>query len=210
MLSKRVVLLMVALSCLLTLAPSALYSQAVSTGTISGTVTDPSGAAVVDATATVTDAATNTPRTTATNETGRYVFANVQPGTYTVTINKTGFRVAKFTNQTVNVGTSLTLNVSLEIGAQSQTVEVTATNAELQTMNATVGNTITGVALESLPSLGRDVSTFATLQPGVAPDGSSAGANQDQNTFMLDGGQNSSDMDGTQNTYTASFAGDPS
>jgi hypothetical protein len=89
-------------------------------------------------------------------------------------------------------------------------VEVTATNAELQTMNATVGNTISGVALESLPSLGRDVSTFVTLQPGVAMDGSVAGANQDQNSFMLDGGNNSSDMDGTQNTYTPSFAGDPS
>ena len=69
-------------------------------------------------------------------------------------------------------------------------------------MNATIGNNISGVALSSLPGLGRDVSTFVTLQPGVAPDGSVAGANQDQNTFQLDGGNNSSDMDGTQNTYT--------
>jgi Carboxypeptidase regulatory-like domain len=194
----------------LSFCPTALYSQNVSSGTVAGTVTDQSNAAVTDATVTLTDTATNIPRTTATNEVGRYVFANVTPGTYTVTINKTGFRAAKLANQIVNVGSSLTLNVALEIGATNEIIEVTATNAELQTTNATVGNTITGIALESLPSLGRDVSTFATLQPGVAPDGSVAGANQDQNSFMLDGGNNSSDMDGTQNTYTASFAGDPS
>jgi len=187
-----------------------VMGQSISTGTITGTVTDPSGAAVVGATVTLTNLATSTSRTATTNEAGRYVLANIEPGTYSLTINKAGFRVAKFSNQVVNIGGSLTLNVALEMGATSQTVEVTATNAELQTMNATVGNTISGVALESLPSLGRDVSTFATLQPGVAPDGSVAGANQDQNTYMLDGGNNSSDMDGTQNTYTASFAGDPS
>jgi len=211
MLNKRVVLLGVSLWCVFALVPTTtMYSQNISSGTIAGTVTDPTKAAVADATVTLTDTATNSPRTTATNEVGRYVFANVTPGTYTLTISKAGFRLAKFADQVVNVGSSLTLNAALEIGATSQTVEVTATNSELQTMNATVGNTITGIALESLPSLGRDVSTFATLQPGVAPDGSVAGANQDQNSFMLDGGNNSSDMDGTQNTYTASFAGDPS
>src|SRR6267143_2890103 len=191
-------------------SPMTTMGQSISTGTITGTVTDPSGAAVVGATVTLTDVSTSTSRTATTNEAGRYVLANVVPGTYTVTINKTGFRLSRLSNQVVNVGTALTLNVTMELGSVSQTVEVTATNSELQTMNATVGNTITGVALDSLPSLGRDVSTFATLQPGVAPDGSVAGANQDQNSFQLDGGNNSSDMDGTQNTYTPSFAGDPS
>src|SRR6267143_5921648 len=191
-------------------SPMTTMGQSMSTGTITGTVTDPSGAAVVGATVTLTDVSTSTSRTATTNEAGRYVLANVVPGTYTVTINKTGFRLSRLSNQVVNVGTALTLNVTMELGTTSQTVEVTATNSELQTMNATVGNTITGVALDSLPSLGRDVSTFATLQPGVAPDGSVAGANQDQNSFQLDGGNNSSDMDGTQNTYTPSFAGDPS
>src|SRR6266436_5995288 len=190
--------------------PMTVRGQSISTGTIAGTVTDPSGAAVAGATVTLTNLGTSTSRTAATNETGRYVLANVEPGTYSLTINKTGFRVAKFSNQVVNIGGSLTLNVTLELGSVAETVEVSATNTELQTMNATVGNTITGVALEALPSLGRDVSTFVTLQPGVAMDGSVAGANQDQNSFMLDGGNNSSDMDGTQNTYTPSFAGDPS
>ena len=75
-------------------------------------------------------------------------------------------------------------------------------------MNATVGNTVSGTALESLPSISRDAATFATLQPGVAPDGSVAGAVMDQNSFTLDGGQNTNDMDGSMNIYTPSFAGD--
>src|SRR5216683_2448536 len=150
--------------------PMTVRGQSISTGTIAGTVTDPSGAAVAGATVTLTNLGTSTSRTAATNETGRYVLANVEPGTYSLTINKTGFRVAKFSNQVVNIGGSLTLNVTLEIGATTQVVEVTATNAELQTMNATVGNTITGVAPDSLPGLGRDVSTFVSLQPGFAGD----------------------------------------
>src|SRR5438105_6898692 len=76
-------------------------------------------------------------------------------------------------------------------------------------MNATVGDTVSGIALQSLPSLGRDVSTFITLQPGISPDGSVAGTVVDQSTFMLDGGNNTNDMDGSMSVYTPSFAGDP-
>jgi hypothetical protein len=172
---------------------------------------DSSGGAVVDATVTVTDITTGTERTATANETGRYVLANLPPGTYNLTVSKTGFRVSKLADQKVSVGATLTLNITLEVGAVTETVTVTATTgAELQTMNATVGNTVTGVMLSSLPSLGRDASTFVTLQPGVAPDGSVAGAVFDQNSFSLDGGQNTNDMDGSMNIYTPSFAGDPS
>jgi hypothetical protein len=209
MLSKRVV---VVLSCLFALlcicSPSAL-GQAANTGTIAGTVTDPSGAAVVDATITLTDIATNTERTAVTNEAGRYIFANVISGTYNLTINKTGFRVSKLTKQVVAVGTVLTLNVAMDLGSVSQTVEVTTTGAELQTMSSTVGNAVSGDLLQSLPSVGRDSSTFVTLQPGVSPDGSVAGAVVDQSSFLLDGGQNTNDMDGSMQVYTPSFAGDP-
>jgi Carboxypeptidase regulatory-like domain len=208
--SKKQVLLVIAtFLCALSLSPSSLYAQAASAGTVAGVLTDSSGAVVADGTVTLTDKATSTPRKTSSNEAGHYIFPNVPSGQYEITASKKGFRVTR-TVLSVTVGTTLTVDLKLELGSVSETVEVTASNAELQTMNATVGNTISGLALESLPSLGRDVSTFATLQPGVAPDGSVAGANQDQNSFMLDGGNNSSDMDGTQNTYTASFAGDPS
>ena len=125
-------------------------------------------------------------------------------------INKHGFRVTKFVKQEVTVGATIALDAKLELGSNVETVEVYAAGVTLDTGSATVGNTLTGIPLDNLPGLGRDVSTFVTLQPGVAPDGSVAGANQDQNSFMLDGGNNSSDMDGTQNTYTPSFASDPS
>src|SRR5690349_13094104 len=85
MLSKRV-LVVVALCCLFALTPSGLFSQSASTGTVAGAVTDPSGAAVAGATVTLVDPSTNDTRTTTTNDAGRFIFANVVPGTYHVTI----------------------------------------------------------------------------------------------------------------------------
>jgi Carboxypeptidase regulatory-like domain len=208
--SKRVALLLAALLCLFAVAPSSLFAQSASTGTVAGTVTDPSGGGIAGATVTLTDTATNIARTDLTNENGRYFFANVVPSKYNVAVSKTGFRVSKLVDQVVNVGASLTLNVTLEIGSVAETVEVTVTTgAELQTLNATVGNTIGGDTLQQLPTIQRDAATFVTLQPGVSPDGSVAGAVTDQSTFMLDGGQNSNDMDGSMSIYTPSFAGDP-
>jgi hypothetical protein len=206
--SKRSLLGIALLLCICTLLPSALFSQSSSTGTVAGTVTDPSGAAIVAATVTLTDKATNTPRVASTNENGRYILVDIPAGTYDVSVSKQGFRISRLSGQTVNVGSALTLNVTLEIGSVAESVEVTASNAELQTLNATVGNTISGTALESLPSISRDAATFFTLQPGVSPDGSVAGAAMDQNSFQLDGGQNTNDMDGSMNIYTPSFAGD--
>ena len=190
--------------------PTALLAQAISTGTIQGAVTDPTGAAVAGATVTLTNTDTSTTRTGATNDAGRYIFADIPPAKYDISISKTGFRVTKVAEQELTVGATLTLDLKLEIGSTTETVEVFAAGSTMETATATVGNTLTGLPLDNLPGLGRDVSTFVTLQPGVAIDGSVAGANQDQNSFMLDGGNNSSDMDGTQNTYTPSFAGDPS
>jgi hypothetical protein len=206
--SKRSLLVIALLLCVCALVPSALFSQSASTGTVAGTVTDPSGAAVAAAAVTLTDKATNTPRTASTNENGRYILVDIPAGVYDVSVSKPGFRISRLSDQTVNVGTALTLNVTLEIGSVAESVEVTASNAELQTLNATVGNTISGAALDSLPSISRDASTFFTLQPGVSPDGSVAGVAMDQNSFQLDGGQNTNDMDGSMNIYTPSFAGD--
>ena len=152
---------------MLALAPSALFSQSASTGTVAGTVTDPSGAAVAGATITLTDKATSTTRTASTNENGRYILVDVPAGTYDFTVSKQGFRISRLTGQTVNVGSALTLNVSLEVGSVSESVEVTATNAELQTLNATVGNTISGVALDSLPSISRDAAPFLLCSPAL-------------------------------------------
>jgi hypothetical protein len=207
---NRVNLAVVVCSLLLFLVPAYSYGQMAGTGQVVGTVVDTSGAAIVGATVTLTDTATNDSRTSTSNDVGHYAFSNITPGKYNIEINKSGFRQAKLSDQEVIVGETRTFNVKLEIGSSTETIEVVAANTDLQTMNATVGNTITGVALDSLPSIGRDVSTFVTLQPGVSPDGSVAGAIYDQNSYQLDGGNNSNDMDGTMNVYTPSGAGDPS
>lgn len=184
-------------------------AQTTTTGTIAGVITDQSGAVVGGANVVLIDTATNTQRTTATNDAGRYVFVNVVPGNYDLRITKAGFSEGKVGGQIVEVGKASTLNITLQVGSSNQVVEVQASNADLQTMNATVGNTINSVALDALPSLGRDVSTFVELQPGVSPEGAVAGAVNDQNYFSLDGGNNTSDMDGSMSVYTHSFAGDP-
>ena len=194
--------------CLLALPPNS-HAQSASTGIVQGQVTDPTDALVAGATVTMTDKATNVSRTTTTNDSGRYVFVDVQPAVYSITVNKTGFRITKISEQTVQVGLTATVNIKMELGSVAETVEVSTTGAELQTLNATVGNTIAGDFLQNLPSIGRDAATFVTLQPGVSPDGSVAGAVVDQSTFMLDGGQNTNDMDGSMQVYTPSFAGDP-
>jgi hypothetical protein len=185
------------------------WAQSTSTGSVAGSVTDPTGAVVAGAAVTLTDTSTNIARTTITNASGRYIYVDVNPGIYSVAVSKSGFATIKTENQEVKVGASLTLNLALQVGGANVVVEVSAVGNELQTMNATVGNTITSLTLDNLPSLGRDVSSFVELQPGVSPDGSVAGAVLDQSYFSLDGGNNSSDMDGSQNVYFTSMAGDP-
>jgi hypothetical protein len=189
---------------------SPTWGQAVSTGTIAGTVTDNSGAVIADVDVILVDKATGDTRSTVTNGAGHYIFQNVPPGSFTMKFKRTGFQELDVTEATVQVGTQLNENVQMKLGSIATTVTVTETaGAELQTMNSTVGNTVSGTALDSLPALGRDAGTFITLQPGVSPDGSVAGAVEDQNTFILDGGQNSNDMDGSMNVYTPSYANDP-
>src|SRR5512146_1896490 len=182
----------------------------VNTGTVVGVVTDPSGAVIPGATVTISDAATGVTRTTTTNDKGRYVLSTVTPGTYSISVVKQGFSASKITNQVVSVGQQLTANVQMQVGQATQEVVVEGTStATLQTLNATGGNTVVGNQLESLPTLGRDVSTFVTLQPGVSPDGNVAGTVMDQASFSLDGGQNTSDMDGSMTVYTGGFGSDP-
>src|SRR6267143_5881937 len=207
-LKTQFVAMFAALLCLFALCPASLHAQSASATSIAGIVTDSSGAVVAGASVKLTDKATNTPRTGVTNDAGRYFFAGVISGEYEIAVSKSGFRITK-TIVTASVGVPLTVDLKLELGSVSETVEVTATNSELQTMNATVGNTISGDMLQNLPSIGRDAATFVTLQPGVSPDGSVAGAVVDQSSFMLDGGQNTNDMDGSMQVYTPSFAGDP-
>jgi hypothetical protein len=137
-----------------------LWGQSTSTGTVAGAVTDSSGAVVSGATVTLTDTSTNIARTATTNAAGRYTYVDVNPGIYNLAVSKPGFSTTKTDRQEVKVGASVTLNMTLQVGGTNVVVEVQATGNELQTMNSTVGNTLTSIAIDNLPSLGRDVSTF--------------------------------------------------
>jgi hypothetical protein len=183
--------------------------QATNTGTVVGEVSDPSGALIPGATVTLTDASAGVKLTDVTNEDGKYAFTTVPPGTYTITVTRTGFSTAKSEGAQVSIGTQLTLNMKLKVGGGTETVEVQTIGTELQTLNSTVGQSIPQEAIDSLPSLNHDVNTFTSMQPGVDPSGSVAGAVNDQSTFLLDGGQITNDMDGSMAVYTGSFAGDP-
>ena len=197
------------LASLLCCAALPALAQTTSMGTMTGVVTDPSNAVVPGATVTIKDKATGDMQTTTTNNSGRYVFVNLRPGDYQVTVTKTGFSTVSIPSDVIEVGMVSTNNVVLQVGAESQTVEVQATGVELQTLNATVGNQVSGLALNSLPTIARDTSTFLTLQSGISPDGSVSGAAVDQSSFQLDGGENSNDIDGNMSAYTPSYAGDP-
>ncbi|HEX4321684.1 MAG TPA: carboxypeptidase-like regulatory domain-containing protein [Acidobacteriaceae bacterium] len=201
------ILIMLCMSLGATLA----FGQATNSGTVVGVVTDQSGAVVPGALITLTQASTSSSRTTTTSNSGQYVLQNVAPGAYTVTVDKTGFSNDKLTGLTVQVGSQATANFKLSVGSAQQTVEVQASNTDLQTLNQTVGSSVGALEIEALPSIGHDVTTFTAMQPGVSPNGSVAGAVNDQSTFSLDGGNNSSDMDGNQSVYTTTnpFAGDP-
>src|SRR5215469_11108870 len=203
---RGLILKVVYTTLLLTLTVVAAWAQSTATGTVSGLVTDPSNAVIIGASVKLTDTSTNTSRDTTTNDAGRFIFVNVTPGTYDIKISKTGFAQAVVTRVVVQIGQVSTANATLKVGAATETVEVTASGVEMQTLNATVGTTIGFQSLQELPNLSRDVSSLVTLQPAISPNGSVAGAVRDQNTFQLDGGNNSSDMDGTMNTYTPSYA----
>lgn len=205
--SKRLALVLAVLIGLLCITP-ALLAQG-NTGTISGTVTDSSGGIVAGAEVKLTDTATGSARPTTTNDKGFYVFPYVNPGAYTVTASKQGFKTTVVSSQTVDVGLQLTVNVVLEVGSVASTVEVTYTaGAELQTMDATVGATLSGETLINLPNISRDASTLAVLQPGQNINGNVGGAATDQNSFQLDGGFATDDMSGDNNTYIKSFGSD--
>ena len=196
----------VLLGLLLFLSAAPAWSQATSTSTVAGQVTDQSNAVVPGAVVKLVDVITTKVLTTVSNETGRYIFVNVPSGAYTLEFSKEGFSVHRVTAQ-VEFGATVTINAPMKVGATTTTVEVSATaGAELQTSNAAVSNTIDFTAINLLPNLGRDASSLAVLQPGTTPTGYVAGVFNDQNTFQLDGGNNSSDMDGTQVTYTTAFA----
>src|SRR5512133_3155924 len=103
-------LVTLSLAFLLGGGPTAAWSQATSTGTVSGLVSDEQSAAIPGAEIKLVDSATGAAQTTLSNETGRFVVVNVQPGTYSITVSKQGFTVFKISAQRVELGASLSIS----------------------------------------------------------------------------------------------------
>jgi len=201
-------LLVLCLGIFLSLGATPVWAQSSTAGTVAGQVTDETNAAVPGTRVKITEPSTNDSQETMTNDAGRYVFSQVPPGTYNISFTKAGFSTYDVNAQGVEVGVVLTLNAKLKVGSTSTTVEVTAaTGAELQTMNATVGNTLTSQSLLLLPNLGRDVTAMAVLQPATTPGGYTAGSYQDANTYMLDGMNVTDDMAGNTIGYQTNYSG---
>ena len=195
------------------LSAALLFGQT-GASSVTGRVTDATGAVVTGAAVTITEVSTNISKTTKTNTSGLYLFNEVEPGTYDITVVNAGFRKSVIRHQEVLTATAMTVDVALEVGGTTEVVEVTAeAGAELQTLNATMGQTITSQGMLELPSINRDVSSLLFLQPMTAPtfaaennitSGQVAGNMSDQNTYYLDGGNATSDFDGDNGTYVGS------
>ena len=196
----RVFVFLVGFPLILSSFSPAARAQNVTTGTVIGTVTDPSGAVVPDASVVLRNKETNNQQTQQTNTSGQYTFVNVAPGEYQITVKKEGFRTSDVTSLTVDVAKSYNVDVKLQIGTTSETVTVTTeARVELQTTDAQVGTVVGGKTLVRLPTLQRDASELLTLQPGTTPydtaanggfgnnGGTVAGARSDQNTVSMDG-----------------------
>lgn len=150
------------------------------TSRVTGIVTDSSGAAVAGAAVTLTNEGTNYSITTQTSNTGSYTFDLIQPGTYQITIEKSGFKkvVSKGNAATINV--PATVNVTLEAGDVSATVTVSGSVEQVQTSTSgNIGSTVEQRTLESLPIVGlrgRNPLDLLNFQPGVVFGGNTGGA----------------------------------
>src|SRR6516225_9625861 len=121
-----------------------VWAQSSGTGALTGTVTDPSGATVPNVTVTLTNNATGQVRTIVTGSDGTYRFPLIQPGAYNVKFSAGGFKTDEVASVTVNVAETPVLNQTLQVGQQTEAVEVQAEAAILQTADSTLGTVVDG------------------------------------------------------------------
>jgi len=154
------------------------------TGTTSlrGTVTDKTGASVGTAKVSLDNVGQALHREAQTSATGEYDFVALPPGTYSLTIEKEGFRKYEQRNLQLLVSLPATVNATLEVGATSETVEVTASTVALNTADASIGNAFGENQVKGLPLEGRNVPDLLTLQAGVAYTGNRSDVNRDIDT----------------------------
>ena len=187
-----------------------------SEGRILGTVYDQSGAVIGGASITVTNTATNLSHHLRTTGAGEYVAPNLEPGPYTVTAEAAGFKKAVSTQLILEVSRDVRMDLKLQPGAATETVEVTAEGALADTTDATLNGVLSNKAISELPVQGRDFQNLLELHPGVqrTPGGgfhsvTSNGNRPDDNNFFIDGADDNDAYYGETVVNDAGISGTP-
>ncbi len=184
-------LLLFASACLVVAVGVQAPAQSIISGDVTGTVTDPSNATIQGATVTLTNVNTNASQQTITNSDGSYRFAFVAPGAYKLEVSATGFQNQERSGVTVTAGQPTTTNVQLKVAGATQTVEVVAEGASVQSQNADVATNYNSQMIANLPNPGGDITYFAQTAPGVV-----------MNTDGGNGNFSAEGMPGTSNLFT--------
>ena len=191
MLSRTRLRLLALVVCLV--APLTAFAQ-VTTGSIQGTITDDSGAALPGVTVTAKNTATGVTRTAVTEGSGDFSIPLLQPGTYEVTAELDGFRPTRADRVVVNLGSDVTLRLKMQVGV-SETMTVTAAAPLVETSRTEVTTTVNEKYIQNLPVNGRNFIDFALTTPGVVKDTrlgdiSFAGQRGTLNSLVIDGANN--------------------
>jgi len=174
------------------------------TGQITGTIQDPTGAVVPNATITAKNVATGAIRSSATNASGLFVLPNLTPGTWDVTIAAAGFATQRV-RSAVEVGAKISIDRKLEVGTASTTVEVASSATQVNTESQTLSTTINTQQVTELPSLTRNPYDFVATMPNVSSDDNSGrgtgyainGMRSSSTNVMLDGVANNDEFTAT-------------
>jgi hypothetical protein len=164
--TKRGLLFTIAM-CLLVMSCSSLFAQVTATANLQGTIVDKLQAVLRGAQITIMNKGTGEARTTKTNDAGEYRFDLLPVGIYTVKVSQTGFAAAEAVNVELQVGRTTTQNFTLNPGAVSETVEVTAAAPLVDQEKTDVSTNITPQQIQDMPLIARDIADLAYLAPGV-------------------------------------------
>src|SRR5271157_1045572 len=188
--ATRFILFMIAI----VLVFAAVLLSQTSQGRILGTIFDQTGAVIAGAKVTITNTATNVSRQLITTSAGEYVASNLDPGPYRVAAEATGFRKTVSTQFILEVSRDVRMDLKLQPGAVTETVEVSAEGSLIDTTDATLNGVLSNKAISELPVQGRDFQNLLELHPGVqrTPGGgfhsvTSNGNRPDDNNFFIDG-----------------------
>lgn len=166
----------------------AAFSALAQTSSLSGTVTDPSGAVVPETIITITNVGTSATRTAVSDASGVYSLKQLPPGSYMVEAQRPGFSTYRLSAPlTLQVDTPAELAIKMALGQVTETIDVVGEMVAVNTENASLGNPFVQVQIRQLPLLTRNVVALLSLQAGVAPTGEVMGARRDQNNVTLDG-----------------------